>query len=483
MNYSMIRYVLFSVLCIEGALLLVPAGVGLLYGEKEFLIYLAVSLAAVGVGLIGRIKKPKSTVMYSREGLISVALSWILMSVVGAVPMYFAGGFNTYIDAFFETVSGFTTTGASILTDVESLCRSTAFFRCFSHWIGGMGVLVFIMAIMPSQGGSEIHLMRAESPGPSVGKLVPKVKSTAMILYGIYIGITALQIISLLISGMSVFDSFALSFATAGTGGFGTLNSSISSYTAAQQIIITVFMFAFAINFGLYYLVLIKRPKEALFDEELRWFAVISLVASAIFTLSIYKDYPSFGDALRVAFFQVGSLISTTGFSTADFNLWSPLCHAVVVFLMFLGATAGSTGGGYKVSRLMISLKAAKNEVISVAHPHSVQKVRINKRQVNETVVHTVLCYTVIYFAVIFVSFLIISFDGFDITTNFTAVLSAFNNIGPGLGKVGPTGSFADYSIISKIILSLDMLIGRLEIFPIIVLFVPEMWKHSRKKI
>lgn len=482
MNYSMIRYILGSVLSFEGIFLLLPALVAAFYGEQEGFVYLAVAVVTLLVGVCGRIRKPKSNVFYSREGFAAVSLCWILISLVGAVPFRLTGEFPTYIDALFETISGFTTTGASILSSVEELSHATAFWRCFTHWIGGMGVLVFIMAVLPLSGGSTMHLMRAESPGPSVGKLVPKIKRTAMILYGIYVAITLVEIAALLIAGMSLFDALSLSFATAGTGGFALLNSSIASYQVSVQIIITVFMLVCSINFNVYYLFLKRKPKEALLNEEMRFFLIIVFGSAIMITINIMDGFSGIFEAFHTAIFQVASVISTTGFATADFNLWPEFSKMILVLLMFVGACAGSTGGGFKVSRLIIILRSIKNEIMSVTHPRSVQKVHMDGRRISDTTVKTVLCYLAAYVLLVLGSVLLISLDGFDMTTNVTAVMATFNNIGPGLGVVGPTGNFGDFSIFSKIILMFDMLIGRLELFPMLVLFAPGMWKFPARR-
>lgn len=482
MNYSIIRYILSSVLCFEGAFLLLPAIVALIYKENQGFVFLAVAFLCVLIGLCGKIKKPKSNVFYAKEGFATVSLSWILLSLVGALPFCLTGEIPFYIDALFETISGFTTTGASILSDVETLSRASAFWRCFTHWIGGMGMLVFIMAILPLSPGSSIHLMRAESPGPSVSKLVPKLKSTAMILYGIYVAITVVEIITLLIAQMPLFDSITLTFSTVGTGGFGLLNSSISSYSTCVQIIITVFMIICSINFNIYYLMLVRKRKEIFANEEVRYFLIIIFAASILITFNIKDNFPNVFSAFQTAIFQVASIISTTGFSTADFNLWPSFSQMILLILTFLGACAGSTGGGFKVSRALILIRSAKNEIMSVVHPRSVKKVKMNKRIVSDNVVKTVLCYLATYVLIIILSVFLVSIGGFDVTTNFTAVLTTLNNVGPGLNVVGPTGNFGGFSVLSKIVLMFDMLIGRLELFPMLVLFAPGIWKISSKR-
>ena len=484
MNYSMIRYILSSVICFVGIFLLLPAAIAGIYQEKEGFLYLITGLACMLIGFWGRRRKPKSSVFYSKEGFAAVALSWIILSLIGALPMYLTGEFPSYIDALFETISGFTTTGSSILSDVETLSRGTAFWRCFTHWIGGMGVLVFIMAVMPLSDSSSMHLMRAESPGPAVGKLVPKVKTTAMILYGIYVVFTVIEIIALLIAGMPLFDSMTLTFGTVGTGGFGLLNSSIASYSTAVQIIITVFMIICSINFTVYYMFLIKRPKEALMCEEMRYYLLIVFGSALLIAFNIRASFASFGKAFQQAIFQVASVISTTGFATADFNLWPEFSRMILVLLMFVGACAGSTGGGFKVSRLMIVFRAVKNEIQSVTHPRSVQKVHMDGRRIPDNVVKTVLCYLAGYVVILIVSVLLISLDNFDMTTNFTAVMATFNNVGPGLNRVGPTGNFGGFSVLSKLVLMFDMLVGRLELYPMLVIFAPGLWRiHPHRHV
>lgn len=481
MNYSMIRYILSSVLSFEGLFLLLPALVGGVYGEKEAGVYLGVVVFSVLVGTLGRIKKPRDTAFYAREGFAAVSLSWIILSLVGALPLYLTGEFPSYVDALFETISGFTTTGASVLSSVEELSRCTAFWRCFTHWIGGMGVLVFIMAVLPLSGNSCMHLMRAESPGPSVGKLVPRVKRTAMILYGIYVVITFVEIIALLIAGMPLFESVTLSFSTAGTGGFGLVNSSIASYSLAVQIIITIFMLLCSVNFNVYYLFLARRPKEALLNEEVRWFFIIVFVSAIFITINIKSGFHSLFEAFHTALFQVASIISTTGFATADFDLWPEFSKTILVFLMFIGACAGSTGGGFKVSRLLIIVRSLKNEVMAVTHPRSVHKVHMSGRGLKDSMVRTVLCYLAAYFMILITSVLLLSLNERDLTTNLTAVFATFNNVGPGLGGVGPTKNFGGFDFLSKVVLMFDMLAGRLEIFPVLVLLEPGLWKIRKK--
>lgn len=487
MNFSIIPYILGTVLCCEGVFLLAPAAVAGIYAERAGFYYAVAAFACFFAGLLLRLRKVKSKVFYSREGFLAVTFSWIILSIAGALPMYLTGDYPSYIDALFDTISGFTTTGASVLSSVEELSRATAFWRCFTHWSGGMGVLVFIMAVLPLSGSSNMHLMRAESPGPSVGKLVPKVRQTALILYKIYLVITMMQVILLMLAGMSLYEALTLSFSTVGTGGFALLNSSIASYNIAVQVIIIIFMLLCALNFNTYYLLLIRRPKEALLqNSEVKLFLAIVVSSAVVIAVNIRDRFHSFLEAFHTAMFQVATLVSSTGFATADFNLWPEFSKTILVLLMFMGACAGSTGGGFKVSRLMIVVHAAKNELLNMMHPRSIQQVQMNGRRVPDAVVKTALCYMTMYVLIVLGSVLLVSMDDFDMTTNFTAVLATMNNIGPGLGAVGPTGNFGGFSVFSKIVLMCDMLIGRLELFPVLALFAPGVWRlparRSRKE-
>lgn len=483
MNFSVIRYILGSVLCCEGVFLLAPVVVAGIYGEQVGFYYLAAAVVTFFIGLLLRFYKPKSKVFYSKEGFVAVAFSWVLLSLAGAVPMYLTGEYATYIDALFDTVSGFTTTGASVRATVEDLSRGTAFWRCFTHWSGGMGVLVFLMAVLPLSGSSNLHLMRAESPGPSVGKLVPKIRQTAVILYQIYCVITIMQIFALLAAGMPLFEAMTLSFSTVGTGGFGLVDTSIASYSVAVQVIIIVFMLICAVNFNTYYLLLFRKPKEAFCqNSEVKWFLIIVFASAAVIAVNIRDGFYSIFEAFHTALFQVATLVSSTGFATADFNLWPELSKTILVLLMFMGACAGSTGGGFKVSRLIIVARVVKNELLSMTHPRSIQKVHMNGRRVPDSVVKTAMSYMAAYVLILLASVLLISVDDFDMTTNFTAVLATMNNIGPGLGAVGPTGNFGGFSVFSKIVLMLDMIIGRLELFPVLVLFAPGMWRLPARR-
>ena len=479
MNRSIIRYILGYVLLIEGILLFVPCLTALIYFEKEGLCYLWVALFCLLIGMLMIKNKPENNVFYLKEGCVTTALSWIMLSFFGAVPLCMTGEIPYFPDALFETISGFTTTGASILSDVEALSHCSLIWRSFTHWIGGMGVLVFLLAIIPMSGGSHINLMRAESPGPSVGKLVPKVKSTARILYINYFGMTILQFVLLLFGGMSLFDAINTSVATAGTGGFGFRNDSMGSYSPYLQWVITIFMILFAINFNAYYYLLYKQVKKAFSMEEVRCFLIIVGVATGIFFFYIVGIYGNPFKALTDAAFQVASLISSTGFSSTDFNLWPQTSKTVLVMVMFVGACAGSTGGGIKVSRLIILVKTVFKELTSYIHPKSIRKIKIEDKPVPHEVARSVNVYFVTFILLFGLSTFLISFDGKDFTTNFTAVLATLNNIGPGLEMVGPTQNFGHFSTFSKFILMFDMLAGRLELFPLLILFHPSVWKEK----
>lgn len=481
MNYKMILYTLGQLFKVEAALLVAPLVVSFLYQEGTYLSFLIPILALVLLGFALTIKKPNNRTMYAREGFVIVGLSWILMSLFGALPFVISKEIPNFVNAFFETVSGFTTTGASILTDVEALTNGMLFWRSFTHWVGGMGVLVFIMAIIPSSDGDSIHILRAESPGPQVGKLVSKIRVTARILYLIYMVMTIIEIIFLVCGKMPVFDSIVNSFATAGTGGFATKNASIGYYNNYCQIVIGIFMILFGVNFNIFYLLMIGNFKQAIKSEELRWYLGIIFASIIAITLNIMLTDTTkvLSTTLKDSFFQVASIITTTGFSTDDFNMWPELSRSILVILMFIGACAGSTGGGLKVSRIAILLKSCKREISKLIHPHSVENVRFEGSVVSEDTVRGVFAYFSIFILLFVSCVLIISLDGKDFVSNFTAVTACINNIGPGLGIVGATGNYSTYSALSKIVLSISMLIGRLEIFPIILLVLPRMWKNK----
>ena len=462
MNYAIVFRLLGYVMLIEGALLLLPAAASWIYGEwfvlGVFLITAAVS-AAIGYALRGI--KPQSKVFYMREGFAATSLSWIVISIVGAVPFVVTGCIPNPVDALFETVSGFTTTGASILPGVEDLPKGILFWRSFTHWIGG----------------SHVNLMKAESPGPQVDKLVPKVQSTAKILYGIYFALTVLEVVFLLLGGMPPFESMLTAFGTAGTGGFGFKNDSFTSFSPYIQWVVTIFMILFGVNFNAYFLLLLRKFNRAISEEVRGYFAII-LVAIGIITANIYSLYNSFGEAVRQAAFQVGSIITTTGFSSCDFDLWPTLSKEILVVLMFIGACAGSTGGGIKVSRLLILGKTLGKELKQALHPQVVAPVRMDGKLLNHETIRTTNVFMGAYFFIFVVSFLLISLDGFDMVTNFTAIAATLNNIGPGLAQVGPMMNFGSFTNPAKLVMIFDMLAGRLEIFPMLVLFVPDTWRR-----
>lgn len=478
MNYSMIFFIIGWVFLIEAALMAPSALVALLYAEQSIWAFAAaIGLCLLlGVPLVRR--QPANKVFYAKEGCVTVALSWIVMSLMGALPFVFSGVIPSIVDAMFETVSGFTTTGASILKDVEVLPRCMLFWRSFTHWIGGMGVLVFLLCLLPmSGGGYSMNLMKAESPGPSVSKLVPKVRSTAKLLYGLYVALSLLELALLLLGSMPLFDALCTTFGTAGTGGFGIKNSSIGEYSAYIQSIVTIFMILFGINFNVYFLLYMRKPKEALRCEEAGWYLAIIAVSTLIITVFIRNSFPDLVTAFHHAAFQVGSIITTTGFSTADFNVWPAVPKAILVLLMFIGACAGSTGGGIKVSRIVLLFRTMTREIEQIIHPHMVKKLKFEGRVVGQEVLRSVNAFMVAYVLIFAGSTLLVCLDGFDLVTSFTSVAATLNNIGPGLELVGPASNFSCFSDLSKIVLIFDMLAGRLEIFPLLVLFFRDTWK------
>ena len=480
MNYSMVRYVLLRLLGVMGALMVLPLVVALIYSEYDsaatFFI-LAVVLALTGY--LGTLKKPSNTVMFAREGFAITAVAWIFMSLVGAIPFVVTGTIPNYIDACFETVSGFTTTGGSILTAVDGMEKSVQFWRTFTHWIGGMGVLMFLIAVVPMADGYSMHLMRAESPGPVVGKFVPKVKDTAKILYGIYFGFTLVEAILLMISGMNLYEALTLTFSTVGTGGFAITNAGIGGYKIASQVIIIIFMALCGVNFSVYYFLLTKRPKEAVRCDEMRWYFGVMLISASLIAINIYRagitSTPFL--AFHHALFTVSSIMTTTGFGTLDFNVWPEFSRTLLFILTLLGACAGSTGGGFKFSRILIVFMTVKNELSFVIHPKSVKKVYMDGHSVESTTVKSVFNYLGIYILIMLVSVLLISLDGFSFETNVTAVAATLNNVGPGLGMVGTTGNFSQFSAFSKIVMMFDMLAGRLELLPMLILLSVRTWK------
>ncbi|MDD4111646.1 MAG: TrkH family potassium uptake protein [Herbinix sp.] len=476
MNKSIILHILGWILNFEAAFMVLPIIVAIIYGEKSgfsFLITIGICLI---IGIPLSIKKPKSRVFYAKEGFISVALGWILLSIIGTIPLYISGQIPHFVDALFEIISGFTTTGSSILNDVEALDYCMLFWRSFTHWIGGMGVLVFILAILPLAKGESMHIMRAESPGPSVEKLVPRMKSSASLLYGIYIGMTILQILFLLVGKLPLFDAMTLTFGSAGTGGFGIKNDSIMSYSPYVQGVIAVFMFLYGINFNFYYLIILKKAKDALKIEEIKWYFISAVSAILLISLNT-GGLKGFFSSIQHAAFQVSSIMTSTGFSSVDFNYWPTFSKTILVLLMFMGACAGSTGGGIKVSRIVILFKTIGKELSYLIHKRSIKVIKLNNKRLENETVRSVNVFFVVYMIIFASSLLIVSLDNFDFTTNFTAVLATLNNIGPGLEVVGPTGNFSSFSDISKIVFMFNMLAGRLEIFPMLLLFSPSVWK------
>lgn len=482
MNSSMIRYILGQVLRIEGILMLLPCIVAAIYQEKEGFVILGVAVLCFFLGTLATIRKPESQVFYLKEGCVATVLSWIVMSVFGCLPFYLSGQIPSFVDAMFETISGFTTTGSSILPDVEAMAKCMNFWRCFTHWIGGMGVLVFLLAVIPLSGGSHINLMRAESPGPSVGKLVPKIKYTARLLYVIYIGMTVAQIIFLLLGHIPVYDALTITFGTAGTGGFAIKGDSITGYSSYVQWVITIFMILFGVNFNAYYLILFRKFKKAAAIEEVRYYFLVIITATAFITWSLCNTAMGFADALKHAAFQVASIITTTGFATVDFNLWSKSCQIILVLLMFIGACAGSTGGGIKVSRFVLLVKTVKKELNSYIHPKSIKKIKVDGKPVEHEVVRSTNVYFITFMILFVISVFVVSLEGEDLITTFTAVAATINNVGPGLAEVGPMSNFAHLTDLSKIMLMFDMLAGRLELFPLLILFHPSLWKQAVKQ-
>ena len=480
MNYRMIGYLLGIILLIEAALLCLPLAVALLYGETPIPFLLTIGILAL-VALPPVFFRPKNTRIYAKEGFVVVASAWILMSLFGALPFVFSGAIPHYIDAVFETVSGFTTTGASILTAVEGLPYGILFWRSFTHWVGGMGVLVFMLAILPSDNGRAMHLLRAEVPGPIKDKLVPKMRQTALILYGIYVLLTVVMISALLLlAKMPFYDSVVHAFATAGTGGFSIKNASIGAYqNPAAEWIIAIFMIVFGVNFNIYFLLFIKRFRDVLKNEELRTYLAIVLIATAAVALNTFSYFQSTGATIRTAFFQVATIISTTGFATTNYDLWPTFAKSIMLMLMIIGASAGSTAGGLKVSRVILIFKNIFRNIKQIVQPRSVNVVRQEGEVVSEHTLHATANYVSIYFIIVIISTLLIAVDGFNLETNLSAVLACVNNIGPGFSAVGPTSNFAGFSYFSKILLSFNMLIGRLEILPILILFSPTLWKKS----
>ena len=479
MNYRMIFRVLGLILLATALLLLLPLVAGLFYRERVTNFLLTIAIAAAAGGLL-MLPKPHSHTLVARDGFVIVGLGWLLISMAGALPFVLSGSIPHYIDALFETASGLTTTGASVATDLNAMPRGDMFWRLFTHWIGGMGVLVFIMAVLPMSGEHSMHIMRAEVPGPSVGKLVPRVRKTAMTLYMIYIGLTLSEALLLRLGGMSFYNSLLHAFATAGTGGFSTNPASIGGFNSLYtEIVITVFMLLFGVNFNLYFLLLIGRWKDVVKNEELHWYLGIVCASVLLLAAGITKLYGGFSIALRHAFFNTATIISTTGFGTVDFTDWPEYCKWILILLMFCGGCAGSTGGGIKLSRLMILGKAAHVSLNQMARPRTVVRVQLDGRRVEEGTVKAAFLFLCLYMFLLLLFAALVSLDGFDVATCFTASLSCLSNIGPGMTKlIGPAGSFSIFSYRSKLLLTFAMLIGRLEIYPILLLFSPRTWKR-----
>ena len=482
MNTSIIRFILGQILRLQSLFLLLPCITAIIYKENTLVPYIIVAFSCFILGTIMTLKKPTDHVFYLKEGCVATALSWIVLSISGAFPFVLTKEIPHFVDALFETVSGFTTTGSSILSDVEALSYSSLLWRSFSHWIGGMGVLVFLLAIIPMSGGSNINLMKAESPGPSVGKLVPKIRTTARILYFIYIGMSIIMFVLLLVGKMPLFDALATTFGTAGTGGFGIKNDSFASYSPYIQWVTAIFMMLFGVNFNAYYFILFLDIKKVLKIEEVKWYFSIILLSVIIIFSDLIQFYSTSGSALRDAFFQVSSIITTTGFATADFNLWSATSKSTLVLLMFVGACAGSTGGGLKVSRLIILVKTIFKELTSYTHPKSIVKIKMDDKPIEHEVVRSANVYFITYMIIFVVSVFCLTFENKDLVTIFTAVSATLNNIGPGLEMVGPTSNFGHFNDFSKLVIIFDMLAGRLELFPLLMLFHPELWKDTFKR-
>ncbi|MCD7946252.1 MAG: TrkH family potassium uptake protein [Clostridiales bacterium] len=470
MNLAMICYILSWAVCLIGLFLLPSCVVALFYQETVGLIYLAVAAVYIAVGLLLTRRKPASSRFYAKDGYVTVALTWMLASILGAVPFTLAGDIPSFLDAVFETASGFTTTGSTILTDIESVSHASLFWRAFTQWLGGMGILVFLMAILPLSSGRNIHLMRAESTGASVEKMVPKIKESATLLYKIYGVLTLSEMVLLLFGGMSFFEAITTSFTSGGTGGFGVLNTSMSEYSPYIQYVVTIFQLLFGVNFGVYFLLLARKFKAGLLYEELRWYLLVIAVATALVMWDIRSLFPTLEEVFRHSFFQVVTIMTTTGYMSTDFSLWPSLSQAVLVLLMFIGACAGSTGGGMKISRWLLMGKYVRCEAKRLRHPRVVYKIRLNGSAVSDDILRQVLFYLVAYVLIFVASLMLISLEGYDLVTSFTSVATTYNNVGPGLSLVGPTSNFAFYSPLSKLVLIFDMLAGRLEVLPLVVL-------------
>lgn len=476
MNIRFVLHQVGNILKVEAALLVLPLIISIIYGESTYYAFLIPIALLLAIGFLLTAKKDINRTIYAKEGFALVGIAWILMSLFGSLPFIISREIPNFVNAFFETVSGFTTTGASIMENVESLSQGMLFWRSFTHWIGGMGILVFVLAILPQTSARSMFIIKAESPGPKPEKIVSRVKYTARILYGIYIALTVIEIIFLVFK-MPLFDSVVHAFGTAGTGGFSIWNQSIAYYDSVYvDVVITVFMILFGINFTLFYLILIGDIKKALKSEELRAYLLIIFFSIALITINTLSLFANLGEALRYASFQVGSIITTTGYATTDFNLWPSFSKWILILLMFVGASAGSTGGGLKVSRIVIFFKQVFKEIRYLLHPRQISTVKFEKKAVDESTLKGINSYFVAFMIILALATLVVSIEGQDLVSTFTSVVACFNNIGPGLGIVGPTGNYAAFTDLSKLTLIFTMLAGRLEIFPILLLFSPKMW-------
>ena len=480
MNKRMVAFFVGKVLRIEAVLMLLPTLVSIIYREKEWICIAIAAVLCFVTGFILSFKKPKNTSFYTREGIMSVAMGWIVMSIFGAIPLWHAVSHIGFTDALFETISGFTTTGASILTEVESLPKGVVFWRSFTHWVGGMGILVFVLALLPGAGGDNIYLMKAESPGPSVGKLVPKVRSTAKILYEIYLAITVTEMIVLMLTGMSLYEASVITFGTVGTGGFAPRNIGCMAYTDLQQCVITVFMLMCGANFNIYFLFVARKFKEAIRSEEVLSYLGIYAFATICVAINSRNMFASIGEVIKHSMFNVASVMTTTGYATADFNTWPNFSKVMLLLVMFVGGCAGSTAGGIKVSRIVIGFKTIRKELEHLVHPRSVKILKFEGKPIEHGVLRGVNVYFHTYITIFVISILLVALDGKDFTTTVTSVIATFNNIGPGLELVGPVGNFSHFSVFAKYVLMFDMLAGRLELFPLLLIFMPMTWRRQR---
>ncbi|MCQ2505710.1 MAG: TrkH family potassium uptake protein [Lachnospiraceae bacterium] len=479
MNFKMIRYLIGWILKIVAGFMAVPIITSIIYKEKVGLVYLGCALLYAFIGALLSIKKVSNTNFFAKDGFVAVTLSWLVLGVIGALPFFISGEIPHLVDAIFESFSGFTTTGATILTDVEALSHTALMWRSFTHFIGGMGVLVFFLAILPSTGGQNMLLMKSESTGPSVGKLVPRIQDSAVYLYIIYVALTLIELVLLICFGMPVFDAICTAAGTAGTGGFGVKNASIGAYAPSLQIIVTVFMILFSFCFTFYFLILMRRVKEAFAMEEIKYFVLIIVVAIALVTFDIRNLYSSFGEALNLSSFQVASLMSSTGFTTTDYEKWPAFSQFLLVMVSCIGACAGSTGGGIKVSRIVIYMRSIRLELERFIHPRSIRTLTMDKKAVPKDVMRQTNVYIMCYVVIACLTGLIVSLDGFDFTTNLTSVLTTLNNTGPGLSVCGPSRNFSEFSYLSKVVLTWNMLVGRLEIYPVLIFFMPSTWRRK----